>query len=46
VKTVDVTDEETSKAAREGVLALQIHAGPPMMVQFKDVELKELNGDE
>lgn len=45
VTTVDVTDNETSKASREGVLALQIHQGPPMMVQFKDVQLKELKGE-
>jgi hypothetical protein len=37
--TVDVTDE-TTVGAKEGVLALQIHQGPPMVVQFKDFELK------
>ena len=34
--TVDVTDE-TAEAARKGVLALQLHAGPPMQVQFKEI---------
>ena len=34
--TVDVTDE-TAEAAKKGVLALQLHAGPPMQVQFKDI---------
>ena len=29
-------------AAKSGVLALQIHAGPPMVVQFKDLRIKEL----
>ena len=38
-KTVDVTDEH-SGAAKEGLLALQIHAGPAMVVQFKDMILK------
>lgn len=38
--TVDVTDEETAKAAKKGILALQLHAGPPMTVQFKDIVLK------
>ncbi len=38
-QTVDVTDEH-SGGAKEGVLALQIHAGPPMVVQFKDIILK------
>ncbi len=37
--TVDVTDEH-SGAAKEGILALQIHAGPAMVVQFKDLILK------
>ena len=38
----DVTDNQSEKAAQEGVLALQIHQGPPMKVQFKDIRLKEL----
>ncbi len=37
--TVDVTDE-TAVGAKSGVLALQLHAGPPMMVQFKNIVLK------
>jgi hypothetical protein len=40
MQTVDVTDEHEVKAAKEGVLALQIHAGPPMTVQFKNLRLK------
>ena len=40
--TVDVTDDQESKAAKSGILALQVHAGPPMMVQFKNVRLKSL----
>ena len=42
MQTVDVTDEDTANAPKEGLLALQIHAGPPMVVQFKDLMLKEL----
>jgi hypothetical protein len=42
VTTVDVTDEQTAKAAKEGILALQMHVGDPMMVQFKDIKLTEL----
>ncbi len=38
-QTVDVTDE-TAIGARTGVLALQLHAGTPMTVQFKDIVLK------
>jgi len=41
--TIDVTDNESSKAAESGILALQLHAGPPMLVQFKDVRLKKLD---
>jgi hypothetical protein len=29
-------------AAREGLLALQIHAGPPMLVEFKDIRIRHL----
>ena len=41
-QTIDVTDEQPSKAATEGSLALQLHAGEPMKVEFKDITLKEL----
>src|SRR6266480_4959805 len=41
-QTVDATDEQESKAAKSGILAFQIHAGPPMKVQFKNVRIKEL----
>ncbi|MBW3600083.1 MAG: NPCBM/NEW2 domain-containing protein, partial [Planctomycetes bacterium] len=40
--TVDVTDNQNEKAAESGLLALQLHAGPPMTVQFKDIRLKRL----
>jgi len=40
--TVDVTDDCESKRLKSGVLALQLHAGPPMTVQFKDLHLKPL----
>lgn len=39
--TVDVTDECEAKAAKSGVLALQLHAGDPMTVQFRDLRLKQ-----
>ncbi len=41
VLTCDVTDE-TAVGAKSGILALQLHAGPPMVVQFKNVKLKQL----
>lgn len=42
VLMVDVTDEHEAKRAMTGILALQLHAGPPMQVQFKDITLKVL----
>ena len=40
--TIEVVDEQSAKAAKAGILALQVHAGPPMQVQFKDIQLKKL----
>jgi hypothetical protein len=40
--TVDVVDFQEAQAAKEGILAFQIHVGPPMVVQFRDVELLAL----
>ncbi|HAM73734.1 MAG TPA: DUF1080 domain-containing protein [Verrucomicrobiales bacterium] len=40
--TVDVTDEQFTHAAKSGILAFQLHAGPAMTVQFKDVFLRPL----
>jgi len=40
--TVDVTDEQEAKAAQAGILALQLHAGQPMTVQFKNLRIKLL----
>jgi hypothetical protein len=39
-QTIDVTDEDEAHAPKEGLLALQIHAGPAMVVQFKELILK------
>ena len=40
--TIDVMDEDEAKRAMSGVLALQLHAGPPMMAQFRNIRLKRL----
>jgi hypothetical protein len=40
----ELTDEDTV-ARKDGIIAFQIHAGPPMKVQFRNVRLKELEGD-
>jgi hypothetical protein len=41
-QTISCVDHDPAGRALEGVLALQIHAGPPMLVEFKDILLKEL----
>jgi hypothetical protein len=38
---VDFTDEEPKLALSEGILALQLHAGAPMWVEFKNIRLKQ-----
>jgi type 1 glutamine amidotransferase len=43
--TADVTDNQPDKRAMSGILALQLHAGPPMTVQFKEVRLKRLKSE-
>src|SRR5688500_5619605 len=40
--TADVTDADPTLAPKSGVIALQLHQGPPMTVQFKDIQLKTL----
>jgi hypothetical protein len=41
-KTIELTDSDPVGRADEGILALQIHRGPPMVVEFKDILLKKL----
>jgi hypothetical protein len=41
LQTVDFTDNEPEVALKEGIIALQLHAGPPMWVEFKDIRLKK-----
>ena len=38
----ETLDEQADKRAMQGVLALQLHVGPPMKVEFKDIRLKRL----
>src|SRR5258707_8978424 len=42
-QTVDVIDDCEAQRAMSGVLALQIHRGPPLMVQFRDLRIKTLS---
>lgn len=40
--TADVTDEDAKQYRSKGLIGLQIHVGPPMKVEFKDIQLKRL----
>ena len=40
--TSDVTDEDKQQYKKSGLLGFQIHVGPPMKIEFKDVHLKRL----
>jgi hypothetical protein len=44
-QTIEMIDNDPKGGAREGILALQIHAGDPMLVEFKDIRLKVLDAD-
>ena len=39
---MEVIDEQTEKAATQGVIALQIHRGPAMTVRFKNIKIRKL----
>ncbi|MBM4018085.1 MAG: DUF1080 domain-containing protein [Planctomycetes bacterium] len=45
VQTIDFTDEDEVSRAMSGILALQIHAGAPMVTEFKNIRLKKLGPD-
>lgn len=36
------TDEDTEVRRPSGIVALQVHAGPPMKIQFRNIRLKRL----
>jgi hypothetical protein len=39
VKVIDFTDKEEEKASKKGFIALQLHAGVAMRIEFKDIIL-------
>ncbi|NQT83349.1 DUF1080 domain-containing protein, partial [bacterium] len=41
-QTIEMIDDDPKGRALEGILALQIHAGPPMTVEFKDIRVTHL----
>ncbi|MFP6855399.1 MAG: DUF1080 domain-containing protein [Opitutales bacterium] len=40
VKTTELNDNDEKARLGKGLLALQLHAGPPMKVSFRNIELK------
>jgi hypothetical protein len=38
---IDVTDNDQKNRMMDGILALQLHAGGPMVVEFKDMRVKQ-----
>jgi type 1 glutamine amidotransferase len=40
--TAQVTDNQPEKRAKSGILALQLHAGPPMTVQFRNIQIRRI----
>lgn len=42
-RVAEVIDHDPKQQDFSGILALQLHSGPPMTVQFKDIQLKILN---
>jgi hypothetical protein len=40
--TAEVIDAQKEKAATSGVIALQIHRGPAMVVRFKNIKIRKL----
>lgn len=41
VKTVEYTETDPEKGAKKGRFGLQLHGGPPMKVEFKDMVIEE-----
>jgi hypothetical protein len=39
-----VVDQQAGVAAKDGVIALQMHPGPPMKISFKNLRIKLLEG--
>jgi len=41
--TIECTDNDKEKRRATGIVALQLHAGPPMKVQFRNIRLKKFD---
>jgi hypothetical protein len=42
VQIIEFTDSDPQLALKDGIIAVQLHAGAPMWVEYKDVRIKEL----
>lgn len=40
--TAEVHDQQPEKASKDGVIALQLHVGPAMVIRFKDLTIRPL----
>lgn len=38
----DVTDNDTANRKMKGLIGVQVHVGPPMKVEFRNIQLKQL----
>ncbi len=45
IATAECIDEDTQQRRSTGILALQLHAGMPMKVQFRNIQLKQLKAE-
>ena len=43
VRMAEVTDNDAKKACKKGVIGLQVHPGPPMKVQFRNLRIRILD---
>jgi hypothetical protein len=43
-KTIEVIDNNEQHRAMDGIIALQIHTGPPMQIWFKDITIRPIEG--
>jgi hypothetical protein len=39
----EVIDEQEDKRSTDGVIALQVHTGPPMLIEFREIVLRPLS---
>ena len=44
-RTCEMVDEEAGRARSSGILAFQLHAGPPMKVEYRNIRLTDLGGE-